>query len=103
MRSDLVFDAMAKIPNRYLLTMLAAKAARALHRPGVRMEDTANDVLVRLSRHNPIACDQTSRLPLVEPLRSQRKLPLTRLKPKVVTPPLASERSNAYWEASRVL
>jgi hypothetical protein len=57
MRSDLVFDAMTNVPNRYLLTMLASKAARKLHRPGVRIEDTVDDVLVRFSRANPIGCE----------------------------------------------
>jgi hypothetical protein len=103
MRSELVFEAMAKVPNRYLLSILAAKAARAMHRPGARMEDSANDVLVHLSRHNPIACEQTQRVPSVVSLRPQMKLPLTQRKPKVVTHPLAGERSNAYWDASAIL
>ena len=40
MRSDLVFAAMAQVSNRYMLTKLAAKATRKLHRPNARIEDT---------------------------------------------------------------
>jgi hypothetical protein len=54
MRSELVFGAMAHIPNRFLLTKLASKATRKLHRPNTRIQDTTNDVLVRFSRANPI-------------------------------------------------
>ena len=54
MRSDLVFGAMKHVPNRYLLTLLASKAARKLHRPGTRMQDTANSVLAHCSFSNPL-------------------------------------------------
>jgi hypothetical protein len=54
MRSELVFDAMANISNRFLLTMLAANATRKLHRPNTRIQETANDVLVRLGHTKPI-------------------------------------------------
>jgi hypothetical protein len=53
MRSELILSAKAKIPNRFLLTSLVAKGARRLHRPGNRVEDTTNDVLLHLSRCNP--------------------------------------------------
>jgi hypothetical protein len=49
MRSELIFGATAYVPNRYLLVMLASKAARKLHRPNTRMEDTANDALARFA------------------------------------------------------
>jgi hypothetical protein len=49
MRSDLVFDAVAHVPSRYALTLLAAKATRKLHRPNTRIQDTANDAFARLS------------------------------------------------------
>jgi hypothetical protein len=54
MRSDLVFDAMTHVSNRYMLTILAAKATRKLHRPNTRIQETANEVLVRFSRSNPM-------------------------------------------------
>ena len=50
MRSDLVFACMGRVPNRYFLTKLAAKAARKLHRPNTRIADTINDALRRLGR-----------------------------------------------------
>jgi len=53
MRSNLVFDAMAYVNNRYLLCQLVAQAARKLHKPGTRMQDTANDVLIRVSQSDP--------------------------------------------------
>jgi hypothetical protein len=55
MRSELVFGAMAHIPNRFLLTKLASKATRKFHKPNTRIQDTTNDVFVRFSRANPTA------------------------------------------------
>lgn len=60
MRSDLVFGAMANVSNRYQLTMLAAKAIRKFHRPNTRIQETANEVLVRFSRANPIGVGNAS-------------------------------------------
>lgn len=50
MRSDLVFAAIARVQNRYLLTMCAATATRKLHRPMTRIADTVNYALLRLSK-----------------------------------------------------
>jgi hypothetical protein len=55
MRSDLVFGATNRIPNRFLLVRALAKAARGLHKPGTRIQDTTNDVLVRFTEANQIA------------------------------------------------
>ena len=55
MRSELIFGATSYVSNRFLLTRLASKAIRKLHRPNTRIEDTTNDVLVRFSRANPLA------------------------------------------------
>jgi hypothetical protein len=55
MRSELVFDAMTYVPNRYLLVRLAARATRRLHRPNTRIQDTTNDVFERFTHANPIA------------------------------------------------
>jgi hypothetical protein len=49
MRSELIFGATAHVTNRYLLVMLASKAARKLHRPNTRIEDTANDAFARFA------------------------------------------------------
>jgi hypothetical protein len=70
MRSALVFDAMTYVPNRFLLTVLAAKATRKLHRPNTRVQETANEVLIRFSRANPMG-----RAPRIQqmPSRSLRK------------------------------
>jgi hypothetical protein len=55
MRSELVFNAMAYVSNRFLLTKLASKATRNLHRPNSRIQDTTNEALVRFSCANPMA------------------------------------------------
>ena len=60
MRSDLVFGALANVPNRFLLTKLAAQATRRLHRPNTRIQETANEVFVRFRRANPIADPRSS-------------------------------------------
>jgi hypothetical protein len=54
MRSDLIFGALAHVRNRYELCQLAAKATRKLHKPTTRLQDTANEVLVRFHENNPI-------------------------------------------------
>jgi hypothetical protein len=55
MRSELIFGATAHVSNRYLLVMLASKAARKLHRPNSRMEDTANDAFAHFACAQPKA------------------------------------------------
>jgi hypothetical protein len=103
MRSDLVFGAMTNVPNRFLLTRLASKAVRALHKPGARMQDTANDVLARFSRSSPIGSERASRKPLMGPVRPQKVLPAFPNKPEVAKFIPARESSNPLWEAARVL
>jgi hypothetical protein len=68
MRSDLVFGAITQVPNRYLLIQLASKAVRKLHRPGTRMQDTANSVFAHLSFSNPLREKQvqSSKLSIVQ-------------------------------------
>jgi hypothetical protein len=55
MRSELVFGTMTYISNRYLLTMLAARAARKLHFPNTRIQHTTNEVFDHFTRTIPIA------------------------------------------------
>jgi len=47
MRSEQVFAAMAKVPNRFLLIRLAAAATRKFHRPNTRIEETMDEILAR--------------------------------------------------------
>jgi hypothetical protein len=49
MRSDLVYDALTTVRNRYLLCQVASKATRKFHRPATRIQDTTNDVLTRIA------------------------------------------------------
>ncbi|HEY5161981.1 MAG TPA: DNA-directed RNA polymerase subunit omega [Terriglobales bacterium] len=49
MRSDLVFEAVHTLRNRYLLCQLASKATRKFHRPTTRIQQTMNNVLEKIS------------------------------------------------------
>ncbi len=50
MRSNLIYDALNPINNRYLLCQVISKATRKFHRPTTRIQDTMNDVLVRVGK-----------------------------------------------------
>jgi hypothetical protein len=47
MRSDLIYDALSTVPNRYMLCQLASKATRKFHKPNTRIQETTNEVLTR--------------------------------------------------------
>jgi hypothetical protein len=55
MRSHLVFGALEQISNRYRLCKLATKATRKIHRPHTRLQDTINEVFIRVQGANPEA------------------------------------------------
>jgi hypothetical protein len=48
MRSDLIYDALKPVSNRYLLCQLVSKATRKFHKPTTRVQDTMNDILLRV-------------------------------------------------------
>ncbi len=50
MRSDLIYDALDTVRNRYLLCQLISKATRKFHKPNTRVQETMNDVLVRVGK-----------------------------------------------------
>lgn len=50
MRSELVFDAVLKIENRFLLATTTMQATRKLHVKSTRTEDTVNRVLAEVGR-----------------------------------------------------
>jgi hypothetical protein len=52
MRSEIVFDAL-HTKNRFILCHEAFKAIRLLHKNNTRIEDTANDALMRLAGMEP--------------------------------------------------
>lgn len=60
MRSELVYQAQRHIPNRYLLTRVVTAATRRFHRPNTRLEETTNEVLVRVCQTNPIRSGASS-------------------------------------------
>lgn len=49
MRSNLVFEALHTLRNRYMLCQLASKATRKFHRPNTRIQETMNEVLDKIS------------------------------------------------------
>ena len=49
MRSELVFEAVHTLRNRYTLCQLASKATRKFHKPHTRIQDTTNEVLHRIA------------------------------------------------------
>ena len=101
MRSDLIFGATLHVSNRYLLVKLATKAVREFHKPGVRVEDTTNDVLVRLRYSNPIGEIQTTKPSVAAPLGTRPFSAIPRY-PQVfmLVPP--SEESDSLWEEELV-
>jgi hypothetical protein len=102
MRSDLVFGAITNVPNRFLLSQLASRAARKLHRSGNRIQDTANDVFERFGRANPIGCEQALRERPILPLHPIGTHAVIPYESKLVTLPQVRVNSNP-WEEARVL
>jgi hypothetical protein len=49
MRSQLVFEAVHTLRNRYTLCQLASKATRKFHKPSTRIQDTTNEVLSHIA------------------------------------------------------
>lgn len=68
MRSELVFRALQETPNRFQLARLAFKATRLLHKPGTRIQDTTNDVLVWLRLEITSHPDQSDRVMASDPV-----------------------------------
>ena len=64
MRSQLVYDALTYVPNRFQLVRAASKVARELHRPGTRIQDTMNDVFGRFKHANPVVHPMPNRNPM---------------------------------------
>ncbi len=54
MRAELVMRALKHVPNRFLLTRVAAVAIRGFHRPNTRIAETANEVFRRFSQTDPV-------------------------------------------------
>ena len=69
MRSQLIFGALTHVRNRYELCQLASKAARKLHKPTTRLQDTMNEVLIRFRESNPMGAAS----PAVETTRTQER------------------------------
>jgi hypothetical protein len=48
MRSNLIYDALDTVNNRYLLCQIVSKATRKFHKPTTRIQETMNEVLLRV-------------------------------------------------------
>ncbi|HKR94604.1 MAG TPA: DNA-directed RNA polymerase subunit omega [Candidatus Angelobacter sp.] len=69
MRSDLIYDALDTVRNRYLLCQLISKATRKFHRPNTRVQETMNEVLVRVGKAEPSTVIEMTASPVAEPQR----------------------------------
>ena len=49
MRSDLVFESLHTLRNRYMWCQIASKATRRFHRPATRIQETMNEVLDKIA------------------------------------------------------
>ncbi|HWZ45099.1 MAG TPA: hypothetical protein VNW97_16610 [Candidatus Saccharimonadales bacterium] len=49
MRSNLIYNSLKPVKNRYMLCQLVSKATRKFHKPNTRIQETMNEVLVRVS------------------------------------------------------
>lgn len=49
MRSEMVFAAEHRLPNRYMLCRVLATATRKFHKPATRIEDTTDAMLRRIA------------------------------------------------------
>ena len=101
MRSELVFKAMADVPNRFLLTKVVAKATRQMHVPGSRIQNTTNDILARFGRSNPLEGLQPIDQPTIR-VRTSKPDPIITCLAEQSTP-VAVRDSKAVVEAARVL
>jgi hypothetical protein len=71
MRSDLIYDALDTVRNRYLLCQLISKATRKFHKPNTRVQETMNDVLVRVG--NASVADSVIEVATVKVAEPQRR------------------------------
>lgn len=60
MRSEMVFAAAHRLPNRYMLCRVLATATRKFHKPATRIEDTTDATLRRIANTNAAALWQCS-------------------------------------------
>ena len=69
MRSDLVYDALHTVRNRYLLCQVASKATRKFHRPTTRIQETTNNVLTHIASADRAPVMREYAAALAEPQR----------------------------------
>ncbi len=69
MRSDLVYDALKTVPNRYTLCQVASKSTRKFHRPNTRIQETTNEVLGRIANATNGGVIAQSQTVVAEPQR----------------------------------
>lgn len=69
MRSNLIHDALTTVQNRYLLCQLVSKATRKFHKPNTRIQETMNDVFVRVGDANETDVINVPNVKVAEPQR----------------------------------
>lgn len=69
MRSNLIYEAVNAVPNRYLLCQVASKATRRFHRPNTRVQETMNEVLNRFAQQGRLEKVVYSQPAVAEPER----------------------------------
>ena len=55
MRSEMVFAAEHRLPDRYMLCRVLATATRKFHKPATRIEDTTDAMLRRIAKADAAA------------------------------------------------
>lgn len=71
MRSNLIYDALDTVTNRYLLCQLVSKATRKFHKPNTRIQETMNDVLERVGDAGE--AEEVITVPAAEVAETQRR------------------------------
>ena len=69
MRSDQIHRAVARGMNRFEVCQLVAKGVKATHKTGGRFEDTINDALEYLGKHDTTSAELHPK-PVKVPLKS---------------------------------
>jgi hypothetical protein len=101
MRSDLIFGAMKQVSNRFLLAKTVAQATRGFHKPGTRIQDTTNEVLIRVGGANSAARGIVVLIPATAPLRRSKQQQAIPDKPQSLAVPAMHEGQRALWTQVR--
>jgi hypothetical protein len=94
---------MTQVSTHVLLAKVLAKATREFHRPGVLIEDTTSEVLVRCGCNTPIADENASRISTTVGSRRSRPHQDVMHRAGTITVLPVDDNSQAPSEPSRAL